>query len=118
MDYEARVDSYLTKRWYINDVLNRLHGPAVEYENGDKEWWRYGFRHRVEGPAVERTSGYKEWWYIGLLHREDGPAIEFSNGDRYWYLNGRKFKTKEAWFKALNKEAKMKAIFSEHFIKG
>jgi len=35
--------------------------PAVEWQNGDKEWWIHGKLHRENGPAVESAIGYK--WY-------------------------------------------------------
>ena len=38
------IDSYGTKRWYLNDKLHRIDGPAVEYEDGSKEWWINGGR--------------------------------------------------------------------------
>lgn len=53
------------KRWYLDELLHREDGPAIEYTNGDKYWW-----------------------LNGKLHRENGPAVEWSNGDKYWFLNG------------------------------
>ena len=43
--------------------------------------------HRLDGPAVEHDDGYKEWYRDGYLHREDGPAIEHPNGRKEWYIN-------------------------------
>ena len=43
--------------------------------------------HRLDGPAVEHDDGYKEWYKNGYLHREDGPAIEHPNGRKEWYIN-------------------------------
>ena len=28
-----------TKRWFFNEKLHRVDGPAIEWKNGDKEWW-------------------------------------------------------------------------------
>jgi len=98
--------------------LHREDGPAVECKDGHEAWYLNGKLHREGGPAVEWITGDKEWYVAGNLHREEGPAVEWANGRREWWLNGRNFKSKETWFKALNKEAKMKAVFSEHFIKG
>ena len=28
-----------SKEWYLNGLLHREDGPAVEYANGDKEWY-------------------------------------------------------------------------------
>jgi len=40
-----------------------------------------------------------------------------ADGTRLWYLDG-KLITREAWFEMLPEELKVKALFSEHFIKG
>jgi len=82
------IDKYGTKRYYINKVLHREDGPAVEYANGDKIWYKNGERHRNGGPAIELASGYKAWYKNGLCHREDGPAIEYASEAKAWYLNG------------------------------
>ena len=34
--------------------------PRVE-----REWWIKGDRHREDGPAVEWENGVKEWWVDG-----------------------------------------------------
>ena len=63
--------------------------PAVEWEDGGKEWWVEGKRHRSNDlPAIIYESGGKEWHFEGKLHREEGPAIELSNGAKAWYVNG------------------------------
>ncbi len=74
---------------YINKRggKHREDGPAVEWNNGDKEWWINNKRHRTDGPAVEKYY-IKEWFINGKRHRNDGPAIEYNNGLRSWYLNG------------------------------
>ena len=66
------IDEYGSKYWYLNDVIHREDGPAVECSNGDKEWY-----------------------LNGKLHRVDGPAIEFINGDKYWYLNDDEYSFEE-----------------------
>jgi len=38
-----------------------------------------------------------------------------ADGNIFWYLNGRNFKTKENWFKALKKEFKIKMLFNNNF---
>lgn len=93
----ATVNTY-GKKWYLNGILHREDGPAVEnvrwylkkhtddsqsIENAnesDKEWWLNGKRHREDGPAVDYSFN-KEWWLNNRRHREDGPAIEFSEYD-------------------------------------
>lgn len=47
--------------------LHRDDGPAIEWENGDKEWWLNGHKHRLDGPAVEWANGQVEWWVHGSL---------------------------------------------------
>ena len=71
-----------------NKVLHREDGPAIEWDNGDKQWWVNNTIHRVDGPAVE-TSLRKEWWVNGKQHRVEGPAVEYSNGEREYWINGK-----------------------------
>jgi hypothetical protein len=67
--------------------FHREDGPAVEYENGDKEWYLSGIKHREDGPAVEWANGTKQWWVYGKRHRKDGPAIEEDvTGYKAWYI--------------------------------
>ena len=42
-----------SKEWYLNGLLHREDGPAVEYADGDKYWYLNDKRHREDGPAVE-----------------------------------------------------------------
>jgi hypothetical protein len=67
-------------------------------ENGTKEWYLNGVLHREDGPAVEWVSGYKAWYKNGKLPRTDGPAIE-----TFWWLNGYPY-SKEEWFNKLTQE--------------
>ena len=78
------------KDWWVNGKLHREDGPAVVYANGYKAWFKNGERHRDGGlPAIEGfVVGYKAYWVNGKLHREDGPAVEYANGDKSWYING------------------------------
>ena len=85
---ECKVDEYGTKEWYLNGVLHREDGPAVERTNGTKIWWLHGKYHREDGPAVEWADGSKEWRLNGKYHREDGPAYEDMFGNKEWFLNG------------------------------
>ena len=52
----------------------------------------------------------------GKLHRLDGPAIEFADGRKGWCKNGRTFKNKDTFFKALTEKEKEAALFSEDFL--
>ena len=74
-------------KYYVRfKVLHRTDGPAIEYNNGDKEWWYFGKHHRIDGPAIVKGDR-KIWYYHGKLHRVDGPAID--DGDvKYWFKEG------------------------------
>jgi hypothetical protein len=76
------------RRWYQNDQLHRIDGPAIEYADGNKLWYQNDQRHRIDGPAVEYAEGDKFWYQNNQLHRTDGPAIELENGDKHWYIRG------------------------------
>ena len=42
MNTEIKIDEDGTKKYYVNGLLHKEDGPAVEYSNGDKEWWING----------------------------------------------------------------------------
>jgi hypothetical protein len=88
IEYQVKVYGDGSQYWYLNDVLHREDGPAVEGADGSVEWWLNGELHREGGPALEWINGAKEWWLNGELHRPDGPAVEWANGIEFWYLNG------------------------------
>tara|TARA_B110000503_G_C6875204_1_gene300348 strand:+ start:85 stop:342 length:258 start_codon:yes stop_codon:yes gene_type:complete len=50
---------------YLNGLLHREDGPAIEFSNGDKSWYLNGERHREDGPAIELFYGHKVWYYKG-----------------------------------------------------
>ena len=79
-------DEYAT-RYYVDDKLHRVDGPAAEYTNGSKGWWINGQLHRQDGPAIENADGSKSWFINGYLHREDGPAVEDVDGYKEWWVN-------------------------------
>jgi hypothetical protein len=59
------------------------------YPSGNKIWYLNDMIHREDGPAVESTTNrYKKWYLNDKLHREDGPAIESRYGYKSWYLEG------------------------------
>jgi hypothetical protein len=121
MDDEStpRTDEYGNVYWRRNNgCLHRLDGPAIEWNNGQKEWWQNGELHRLDGPAIECANGTKHWYKDGKLHRIDGPSKELSDGTKQWYKNGRKFKNKDTFFRSLNKKEKEAALFSEDFLNG
>jgi hypothetical protein len=94
---EIKINSAGTKRWYQNDKLHRVDGPAVEYPNGTKYWYQNGTLQRTDGPAVEYANGLKEWYQTGLRHRTDGPAIEKSDGRKEYWINGKELTQLEAF---------------------
>jgi len=77
------------------------------------EWrTKKGKLHRVGGPAVEFDNGSKEWWLNGKRHRIDGPAVEYTNGYKRWYLNGRCFSSPEEWLNSLTKDEQIAYLFN------
>jgi len=106
------VDSFGDKRYFLNDLLHREDGPAIECPNGDKSWWKNGNLHR-EGdlPAIEYSDGDKFYYVHGELHRENGPARKFANGVKYFYLNNIKFSEKDYW-----EEIKKRKIIKQELV--
>lgn len=76
--------------WFTLDgKYHREDGPAIEYDDGRKEWWLNGALHRIDGPVVEYDNdGGKQWWVHDVLHRLDGPAVIRSDGREFWHING------------------------------
>lgn len=63
---DCRVDEYGTVRYYnALGQIHRVHGPAVEYANGRRDWCQKGLRHRVDGPAIEWADAYRAWYIDG-----------------------------------------------------
>lgn len=64
MDDGLHINEAGTKYWYLNGLLHREGGPAVEFTSGDKFYYFHGKRHREDGPAIEGAAGSKRWyWY-------------------------------------------------------
>ena len=42
MNYNIKIGLYGDKHYYVNNVLHREDGPAVEYVNGTKIWYLNG----------------------------------------------------------------------------
>jgi hypothetical protein len=57
----------------------------IEYQN------EQGYCHRTDGPAIEWNNGSKEWFINGNLHREDGPAIEWNNKKNTYCLYNKEY---------------------------
>ena len=77
------IDDDGTKRWWLDDKLHRLDGPAVVHSNGTIAWCANGACHRLDGPAIVRINGDKEWYKNGMLHRTDGPALVYRTYKEY-----------------------------------
>ncbi len=101
-EYTVIVDEDGTKKWFLDDILHREDGPAIEYSNGGKEWYLNGKRHREDGPAIEWANGYKCWYLNGKRHREGGPAVELAGGIKVWFIHGVQY-TEEEFNKKMNK---------------
>ena len=56
------------KFYYLNNLLHRDDGPAIELANGTKCWYKNGQRHRIDGPAIEHYNGNKEWHLNGIYY--------------------------------------------------
>ena len=76
MNYDIRINIFGDKFYYVNNVLHREDGPAIEFANGNKLWYKNGELHREDGPAVEYLNGHKEWFLHGKLY---GYAGDFTN---------------------------------------
>lgn len=75
--------------YYKNNKRHREDGPAVIWNNGDREWWLNDRLHRDnDKPAVIQCMGLKQWCQFGKLHREDGPAVINPSGERKFFING------------------------------
>jgi len=75
---EFKIEFVPAKTWMYG-----VFGPATVY-------LKNGLRHRDNDlPAVECDNGSKEWWVNGQLHRDnDLPAIEYITGRKEWWVNG------------------------------
>ena len=89
-DKKIIIDSFETKRYYLNGILHRLDGPAVEHSDGSKYYYLNGILHRADGPAIESANGSKHYYLDGKRHRVDGPAAEFPNGSKHYYLDDKR----------------------------
>ena len=57
--------------YYLNNVIHRENGLAIEMSNGDKHWYLNGELNREDGPAIEYFNGNKYWYKHGKLHQKD-----------------------------------------------
>jgi len=102
-DYNVNVDDEGTIRWYQNDNLHRLDGPAIECLDGYNAWYFDGKLHRPDGPAINYADGSNAWYFDGKRHRLDGPAIVYTDGFMAWYISG-KVCTKKEFDEIINQD--------------
>ena len=101
LSLECRVDSNGNVRYYnAQGQIHRVHGPAIEYSNGSREWYQNDLLHRLDGPAFVRPDGYRSWYQNGQRHRLDGPAVEHPDGGQLWYIYGKRL-TEAKWQQAV-----------------
>ena len=66
LSLECCVNSYGTTIYRNSSgQLHRVHGPAIVYSDGGRDWYQNGQLHRLDGPAVEYQAGYREWYING-----------------------------------------------------
>jgi len=82
--------------------------PAVEWNDGDKEWYKEGKLHRTDRPAVMFDKICESWFKKGFRHRLDGPAIKWVHGNEDYYIEDIRY-TKKEFEKKVN-ELKMKTV--------
>jgi len=83
-----------SQRWYLNDELYRVDGPAIILSYGNEQWWLNNWlnnNQREDGSAVILQG----WYLHGKCHRDDGPAVIFPNGNQEYYINGNKISDKK-----------------------
>lgn len=64
------VDKIGTKRYYKDNKLHRMDGPAIEFKEY-RAWYKDGQRHRMDGPAMIWGCGYEQWWINGKQVSEE-----------------------------------------------
>lgn len=68
-----------------------------------------GYYHSFnDKPAIEYENGAKEWYHRGKLHRENGPAIINCDGDGFYFLYNRLYDLAE-WCNSVNISLEEKA---------
>jgi hypothetical protein len=68
-----------TKKYKIEKDIHRLDQPAIEWDDGIKEYRHYGLLHRKDGPAIEFGDN--------VQYRKDYPEVKKCQG--VWFDNGK-----------------------------
>ena len=78
LKYRIEVDNEGTRRYYNSaGQLHRVHGPAVEFLSGERQWYQNGNLHRTDGPAIISKIGAQSFWLNGeyITKREYDCAV-------------------------------------------
>ena len=66
LQLHLKVDDAGTRRYYNSaGQLHRVHGPAVEFLSGERQWYQNGNLHRTDGPAIISKIGAQSFWLNG-----------------------------------------------------
>ena len=84
MKFSIKIDNSNTIRYYLNNLLHRDNGPAVEFAEGDKWWYKNGLLHRTDGPAVEYPIELKFWYLNNICY---GCNSDFSPSSWKSFVN-------------------------------
>lgn len=81
------------KVWYLNGMVHRVGGPAIEYDNGSFEYTVNNRHHRENDVCLYDVKNNCSCYCLnGNYHREDGPAVIHHNGDKenIFYIKGKR----------------------------
>ncbi len=53
------------------EFYHREKGPAIIDYDETKQWYQNGKLHRLYGPAVEYNDGHREYWIDGIFFYEE-----------------------------------------------
>jgi len=79
-DYEVGGQNIEQRVWLLNGNIHREDGlPAIEYNDGTKEWWVNDSRHREDGPAIVHSNGTRSWWLNDVPMTEEEFKKQMNN---------------------------------------
>lgn len=87
------------------EVQSHRYGNKIEWRKWPYNWEdinNIDLLYRLDGPTVEYDDGSKEWWVNGKWHRIGGPACEWSDGTKLWYLDDIRYSFKKYCEKVKN----------------
>lgn len=114
--FKQAISTPTVKKWYINNKLHRIGGPAIKYKHGGTKWFIDGkemqcyeylleYYKRIPIKKSNRVcvithrgdvkwAKYKPDWLIhfsdssGAYHNRYKPAISSYDGHTEWYFDG------------------------------